>query len=124
MSATAGALDKYYLETYDGITFIADAVQAVNGAGTNTAAVATVSTPTYVSGTAQQPSTTQDAMVYIAVKTSASLTVAIGSTSSTTTNIVPAESVALGLVSVRVPAGWYLKITGTISDLQVTQVLC
>ena len=92
--------------------------------GTNTSHTATASSPTYVSGTAQQPNTTQDVMLYIDVTTAASLAVAIGPTSTPATTIIATQTAALGLQSIRVPAGWYVKITGTIADLTITQVTC
>lgn len=82
------------------------------------------SSPSFTSGTAEQLSTTQDVMLYVAVQTSASLAVAIGSTSAASTVIAPAKSYALGVITVRVPKGWYVKITGTVADLSITQVSC
>jgi hypothetical protein len=32
--------------------------------------------------------------------------------------------VALGLLTLRIPAGWYVKITGTIADLTITAITC
>lgn len=92
--------------------------------GTDTSAGATASAPTFTTGTAQQLSTTRDVMLYIAVQTSAALAVAIGSTSSVTTSIMPSKSYALSMATIRVPKGWYVKITGTIADLTITQVTC
>jgi len=80
------------------------------------------SSPTFVSGTAQQLSTVQDVMLYIDVKTAASLSIALGPDSSTSTTLQSSVTEALGLTSVRVPAGWYVKLTGTMSDLAVVTV--
>lgn len=96
---------------------------ALNG-GTDTSGTAAASSPTFTTGTAKQLSTTQDVMLYIAVQTSAALAVAIGSTSSVTTALMPSKSYALGLIPIKVPKGWYVKITGTIADLAITQVTC
>ena len=74
--------------------------------------------------TAKQLSTTQDVMLYIAIQTSAALAVAIGPTSSVTTALMPSKSYALGLISIRVPGGWWVKLTGTIADLTITAVTC
>jgi hypothetical protein len=100
-----------------------DGVGSFDG-GTNTAASAAITTPTFMSATAQQISTTKDAIVYIDVKTAASLTLAIGANSSATTVLQSAVVSGLGLSSIRVPAGWYLKITGTIADLTITAITC
>lgn len=100
-----------------------DGVASFDG-GTNTAAGAVITTPTFVSGTAQQISTTKDAMVYIDVKTAASLTLALGAASTATTVLQSAVVSGLGLSSIRLPAGWFLKITGTIADLTITAITC
>lgn len=93
-------------------------------AGTDTSNTATASSPSFTTATAKQLSTTQDVMLYIAVKTSASLTIAIGAANTTTTNIMPAQSAALGVITLRVPKGWWVKLTGTMANLQITQVTC
>jgi hypothetical protein len=122
---TAGGLlinaDGFTVEA-GGLTI--EAGISVFDGGTDTAGTAAASSPSFSTGVAAQVNTTQDVMLYIAVKTAASLTIAIGPTSSTATNILPAESAALGVISLRVPAGWYVKITGTIADLQITAVTC
>jgi hypothetical protein len=92
--------------------------------GTSTATTVGVSSPTFVSGTALEVCSYQDAMLYIAVQTAAALAVAIGPASSVTTSLMPSKTYALGLISFRVPMGWYVKITGTIADLTITQVTC
>jgi hypothetical protein len=89
--------------------------------------VAAASTPTFTSGTAKQLSTTGDVMLYVWCKTSISVTLAVGSTSSASTNVVPASPnmAAGGGIGVRVPAGWYVKLTcATMADLQLSQVTC
>jgi hypothetical protein len=84
----------------------------------------TSSVLTLTSGTAVQVNANLDSMVYINVNTAAALAIAIGSDNTTAVPIVASETVALGLCTVRVPAGWYLKVTGTVADLTVTAVTC
>lgn len=95
-----------------------------NTGGTDTSGAAAASSPSFTSGTAKQLSTTQDVILYIAVQTSAALSVAIGPTSTPATTLMPSQSYALGLNAVRVPKGWWVKITGTIADLTITAVTC
>jgi hypothetical protein len=95
-----------------------------HAAGTSTAGTATASSPSFVSTTAAQVNTTQDCMLYIAVQTSAALAVAIGPANTTTTAVCPSKSYALSLLTLRIPAGWWVKITGTIADLTITAVTC
>jgi hypothetical protein len=97
---------------------------AVLNGGTDTSGTATASSPSFVSGTAQQLSTSQDVTLYIAVQTSAALAVAIGPTSTPANTIMPSRSYALGMATVHVPKGWYVEITGTIADLTITAVTC
>ena len=92
--------------------------------GTDTSGTATASAPSFTSGTAKQLSTTQDVMLYIAVQTAAALAVAIGPTSTPATTVMPSQTYTLGLQTLRIPKGWYVKITGTIADLTITQVTC
>jgi hypothetical protein len=103
-------------------------VAALEG-GTDTSAGATASTPTFVSGTALQLSTTRDVMLYIAVKTAASQTVAlsIGSTSSATTTLITSGTMTAPIgtvITLRVPKSWYVKFTGTVTDWTFVQVTC
>jgi hypothetical protein len=93
-------------------------------AGTDTSGTATASSPSFTTGTALQVNTTQDVILYVEVTTAAALAIAIGSTSSPATAIVSSVVAALGLLSIRVPKGWYVKITGTIADLNITAVSC
>jgi hypothetical protein len=101
----------------------ASGVVTQNG-GTSTAGTATVTTPTFVSTTARQLSTTQDSMLYINITTAASLAVAIGADNTTANTIQSAESSALGVITLRIPAGWWVKLTGTMADLAITAVTC
>jgi hypothetical protein len=104
-------------------TIAATGLASFNG-GTDTSGTAAASSPAFVSGTARQCSTTQDAVLYIAVQTSAALAVAIGPTSTPANTIMPSKSYALGMITLRVPKAWYVLITGTIADLTITQVTC
>jgi hypothetical protein len=91
---------------------------------TDTSGGASVSSPSFVSGTALQVNASRDTMLYIAIQTAAALAVAIGSTSAVTTALMPSKTYALGLLSIRVPRGWFVKITGTVADLAITAIAC
>lgn len=85
--------------------------------------VTIASTPVFVSGTAQQLSAAKNVDLYINVTTAASLTISMGPTSAGTgVTLNAAESDALGLIHVRVPVGWYVKVTGTVADLAFTAI--
>lgn len=85
--------------------------------------VSIASQPTFVSATPQQLSASKDVYLYINVTTAASLTISMGPTSTGTgVALNSAESDALGMVTIRVPAGWYVKITGTVADLNINAV--
>lgn len=97
--------------------------------GTDTSGSAAASTPTFVSGTALQLSTTRDVMLYVSVATATRVGISIGSTSSVTSAILaePATAQVAGtMFTLRVPKGWYVKITSsaTIADLTIIQVTC
>lgn len=93
--------------------------------GTDTSTGATASTPTFVSGTAKQLSTTQDVMLYIIVVTAISTTLAIGPTSTPANTIFSAKTlVANTMLTFRIPKGWYVKITATVTDFTFLQVTC
>lgn len=101
-----------------------------NATGTTTAFLAAsgdiagdMRTKTVTSGTAFQISTKRDSRAYINITTSASLRVELGPTAATVENVSIAQSSALGVVTVFVPAGWYLKLTGTTSNYVVSYVL-
>lgn len=94
--------------------------------GTDTSGTAAYTAPVFTSGTARQLSTSQDVMLYVAVKTSVSVTLSVGPTSSAADSILPATTMPVGaFVSVRVPRAWYVKLTcATMADLQLSQVTC
>lgn len=101
----------------------ANGVSAQKG-GTDTSATAAASSPLFVNGTSLQLNTTQDVMLYLAITTSAALAVAIGPTNAVATALIPSASYALSVISIRVPKGWFVKITGTIADMTITAVTC
>jgi len=105
-----------------GVTQVGGVLALTNG--TDTSATATPSAPTFVSGTALQLNTTQDTMLYVEVTTAASLEIQMGSTSSVGTTLLSTITAALGMETIRVPKGWYVKITGTIADLNINAVSC
>ncbi len=93
-------------------------VAGSNAQGSHTAAVVTFST-----GVARQVSATNDAYLYINITTAAALTVAIGPTSAVATTLSVSQSSALGMTTLFVPAGWYVKLTGTMANQTCTSVL-
>ncbi len=85
-------------------------------AGTSTSPSAPVLTPAFASGTAARlADTTRDYQVVLAVTTNGTVTsVAIGPTSTPAYTILPSSSVTAGqVISFRLPAGWYVKWSGT-----------
>jgi streptogramin lyase len=93
--------------------------------GVNSFANAAQSSPSFVSGTALQINANQDVMLYVTVTTASTIAIAWGPTSSTTLTLVPSVAATVGcFYSARVPAGWYVKITGTIADLTIEAVTC
>jgi hypothetical protein len=84
--------------------------------GTNTAASAPVLTPAFASGTAAQlADLTRDYTVYLECTTSGTATsIAIGPTSTPANTIMASAAATAGTVyTIRLPAGWYLKWSGT-----------
>ena len=64
-------------------------------------------------------------MLYINVTTTSTLAVAIGPTSTPASTIfASATAVAPMMVPVRVPASWYVSVTFTSGDVDITQVTC
>lgn len=79
---------------------------------------------TVTSGTPFQVSTVRGSHLYINITTAASFTCSMGpEAAGTSVAVNAAESDALGLVTLKVPAGWYVKLTGTVADFVVTAVL-
>lgn len=107
------------LEVGDTGTVAVPGILAPN-AGTNSSGSAPVLTPTFASGTAAQlTDTTRDYMVYLEIGTAGTANVvAIGPTS-TPANTVIASGVATAgeIMTIRLPAGWYLKWSATTATL-------
>lgn len=79
---------------------------------------------TAVSGTPFQISTKRGAHLYIDINTSASLTLSMGPEAAGTSVPVGAASAdAIGVTTLYVPAGWYVKLTGTVADFVLNAVL-
>lgn len=87
--------------------------------GTKTTAAAAVLTPAFVSGTAAQlTDTTRDYMIYLTVGTAGTITVAIGPTATPANTLINAATATSGeMVSFRLPAGWFVKVTLTTATL-------
>lgn len=100
-----------------------DGIASFDG-GTNTGSGASITSPSFVTGTALQVNATKDSTLYIDVTVAGAYSIAIGSTSSTTTTLQSSVLNGLGLTSIRVPAAWYIKITGTIANLSITAITC
>lgn len=103
-----------------------DAIYNAKGVAVPAATAQPSGTPLTVSpttATAFQISTKRDAMLYINVRTAAALAIAMGPTSSCDIAVSASQSDALGTTSLRVPAGWYVKLTGTMANLACTAVL-
>lgn len=102
---------------------VAESVFDLN-AGSNTAGSAPViASPGFASGTASQLSdTTRDYMVYFQIGTGGgTVTVSMGAAAAGTAVAILTSALGTNgeLISVRLPAGWYLKITvgtSTIAD--------
>jgi hypothetical protein len=92
--------------------------------GSSTSVTAAASTPSLSTGVAAQINTSQDVLLYADVHTASVFSLAIGPTSTPATTIVTSATNAIGLVSVRVPAGWYVKSTFTSADVTWTAVTC
>lgn len=94
---------------------VATFAEVVNAnAGTSSAGSAPVITPTFASGTAAQlADLTRDYQVYFAIATGGgTVSLSIGPTSTPANAIMTSATGVNGaLISVRLPAGWFLKIT-------------
>lgn len=76
-----------------------------------------------VTATGFQISATRAAMLYINVRTAAALATAISPDNSTYYALDASQSDAIGVTTLHVPAGWYVKLTGTMANLAVTAIL-
>jgi hypothetical protein len=84
--------------------------------GTNGASSAPVLTPTFANGTAAQlADITRDYTVYLQCSTAGTaLTVSIGPTSTPANTLISSSTATLGeLITIRLPAGWFLKWAAT-----------
>jgi hypothetical protein len=93
-------------------------------AGTDTASAAAVTTPTL--GAAAQVNTVYDTMLYIVIGTAGTaFTIAVGPTSGVANTIVNSVvATSGGMYSVRLPAGWYIAVTGTTATWTATAIVC
>lgn len=78
---------------------------------------------TVASGTGFQVSTVQNANLYIDINTSGALALALSRDGTTYISIMASKSVPIGMINVRVPAGWYVKLTGTPGNFVATAVI-
>ena len=78
--------------------------------------------PAFVSGTARQLSTDTDVDLFVNINTAAALAIAIGPTAAAAVVVSPSQTSALGMMQFRVPRGWFVKITGTIANLNINAV--
>ena len=78
---------------------------------TSSAAVTPTATSPTLGAAAQLAQVTNDAEIYLDVTTAGQLTVAIGPTSGVANTIFSAAAAAVGLISFRLPAGWYVAVT-------------
>lgn len=78
---------------------------------------------TVVSGTAFQVSTVQPANLYLDIATAAALTIAVSQDGTNFTTLLNNKVAAIGLITVRVPAGFWVKITGTVANFVATAVI-
>lgn len=120
-----------YNELNDGTTgemSIAGALYANSvlyiGSGSSTVYTATASTPSLTSATAAQINTTQDVLLYANIKVASTFSLAIGPTATPATTVFASATAAIGLISVRIPASWYVKSTFTSADVTWTAVTC
>ena len=91
--------------------------------GTNTASGATTASAALANGTAKQVSTTVDTMVYIKLSTAGTaMSISVGPTSTPATTLWgPGTPLITGMYTVRVPAGWYILVSGTSTVIQSSQ---
>jgi hypothetical protein len=93
--------------------------------GTDTSGIAAATIPSISSGSATTINTTQDVMLYADVKTASSFTFQMGAVSpGTATTLFANATAAVGMMSVRVPKGWYVNATFTTADITWTAITC
>ena len=93
--------------------------------GSNTASAAAVTTPT-LGAAAQLAQTAADSMLYIVIGTAGTaLTIAIGPTSGVADVLVNSVAATSGtMYTVRLPAGWFVKVTATTATWTTTAIVC
>ena len=101
-----------------GDILMAQVLLGVTGGG-----VPAIINPAFTSTVAQQLSASDVVFLFIDVTTAAALTIAIGATSAASTVLQNNIVGALGAILVPVPAGWYVKLTGTMGDLNITGII-
>ena len=92
----------------------------------NTSSSAAYSTQVFANGTAAQlAQTTNDAMVYLTCTLAGTaFTLNIGPTSTPANSIVPSGAVTAGeVITVRLPAGWYLKWAATTATFATATIV-
>lgn len=94
--------------------------------GTSTAGTAAVTSASFTTAVAKQLDTAQDVILYINVTTAILLGVSLSATNSAGTTLVAhSGTVTEGLLSIRVPMGWYVMVTcATMADLTCNYVPC
>jgi hypothetical protein len=123
----AAAADVTLARTGAGIFTLTGVLANAASGGSNTSAAAVALTPTFANGTgAQLSDTTRDYMVYILITTAGTATtVAIGPTSTPANTIHSSAIVTAGdIISLRLPAGWYVKWAGTSTTVTTTAISC
>ena len=88
--------------------------------GTSTSGGAVSASLGLVNGTSKQVAATVDAMVYIKFSTAGTaMTISVGPTSTPANTIYPSAAPNTGaMYTVRVPAGWYILVSGTSTVIQ------
>ncbi len=114
-SAGSGAKDVVLQRSAAGTLAVTTGILAPNG-GTNSAGSAPALTPTFANGVASRlTDLTRDYMVYLQLGTAGTaFTLAIGPTSGVANTVMAsATPLADELLTVRLPAGWFLQWAGT-----------
>lgn len=85
--------------------------------------VTTVTTPVLATGTAAVINAAYDTMLYIDITLGTSaVAVAMGPTAAAANTIFASATPAIGLMSVLVPASWFVKVTYTAGNVTFTAV--
>jgi hypothetical protein len=95
--------------------------QALPSSVQQAAGTSIVETPTTAVGF--QVHATRSAMLYVNIRTAAALATAISPDNVTYYPLDASQSDAIGMTTIHVPAGWYVKLTGTMANLAITAIL-